>query len=569
MTAEKAHASESYSSFLGAPLPAFVVVQISNRLRFVCWLTLGMLVFFVPSFLFGTYNQTMKGRFPLADMGMLMGMVMAVVFSTLLLVLLRRERTSRQTVILSVLYENLMAFAIALHDGFWAYPEPYNPEPKVFWSCLWLLIYPVIVPYSPRTSIVSSLLSVGMVMLALASPLWIARESLPPAVVFKMALETHLVCALAAYLISRLINHLNWQLAKEKQKASYQLIKPLGEGSMGEVWLARHRVLRRPAAMKIIQRDRLLVADKATRQEVLQRFEREAQATALLYNPHSIVLYDFGTTEDGSFFYVMEALDGMDLQKFIRQFGPLPQHRVVYLLKQLAESLSEAHARGLIHRDLKPANVFVCRYGVETDFIKVLDFGMVKYQKEISETMHRLSRVAVSKNIELTTDGQLTGTPTYMAPEMIRGQHVDHRYDVYAFGGIAYYLLTGTRVFPEEGMESQLMAQLEQEPEPPSQRARMEFHPGLEGLILQCLRKKPEERPEGMEEIHRRLNHLIFPEEWTSENARAWWEMNLPERADSRASNSIASIPRDAKPPKSGAVEETLPTVLMVDHGEK
>lgn len=533
----RAKVSEALDTYLSASIPPFVINQITSRLRFVAWAVIIGTMFFLRSFFSGTYQQSMKGN-ALSDYSVFITLIITAAISFLVIFLLRVPRPSKEIIIISVVYENLMAFTIALHDGFWFYPTPYNPEPRLFWSCIWILAFPIIVPYSPRISLFSSLSSIVLIMGAIALPILVVPEQIPPKIVFRMVLETHLFCAVVAYFISRMLNHLNWQLANEKKKGSYQLIRQLGEGSMGQVWLAKHRMLHRPAAMKIIQQDRLHGASEEIRQEVITRFEREAQATARLHNQHSINIYDFGTMEDDSFFYVMEALNGTDLQQFVNRFGPLPEERVIYLMLQIAESLQEAHAIGLVHRDLKPANIFICRYGFQTDFIKVLDFGMVKYQEDLQETFQRMTKTQVSTNIELTTEGQLAGTPAYMAPEMIMGKKIDHRYDVYAFGCVAYFLLTGTRVFQGESLESQLYSHMEEKPKTPSERSGATFHPLLETLIMSCLKKNPNDRPANMDILIAELKAVPFADPWTPEKANLWWNefMPLQPSADTRPS---------------------------------
>jgi serine/threonine protein kinase len=207
----------------------------------------------------------------------------------------------------------------------------------------------------------------------------------------------------------------------------YQLVERLGEGGMGEVWRAKHRFLARPAAIKLM-RPEVLGGSSVERQSLSLLFEREAQATASMRSPHTIELYDFGVADDGAFYYVMEFLDGFDLQALIDRFGPIPPDRAVHLLKQVCHSLAEAHAEGLIHRDVKPANVYVCRHGREVDFVKVLDFGLVKSQND-----------ALGSDITLSRDHSVGGTPSFMPPEQVLGDRpLDGRSDIYAVGCLAY-----------------------------------------------------------------------------------------------------------------------------------
>src|SRR5258705_5986352 len=185
---------------------------------------------------------------------------------------------------------------------------------------------------------------------------------------------------------------------------SYELIERIGEGGMGEVWRARHRLLARPAAIKLIRSD-VLGASQRTREGIVRRFEREARDTATLGSTHTIDVYDFGVTEDGEFYYVMELLDGISLERFMQLYGPMEPRRVMYVLRQVLQSLGEAHGRGLVHRDVKPANILLCRLGPDDDFVKVLDFGLVKHFDASAATL-------------LTKEGAIAGTPAYMAPEI-------------------------------------------------------------------------------------------------------------------------------------------------------
>ena len=200
------------------------------------------------------------------------------------------------------------------------------------------------------------------------------------------------------------------EVVRARELGSYRLEERLGQGGMGEVWRARHRMLARPAAIKLIRRD-ALASDPASAEVAATRFEREAQVIASLQSPHTVELYDFGRTEDGALYYVMELLDGVDLDAFVRRFGPLPAERVVYLLCQACSSLAELHRRGLVHRDIKPANIYLCRRGIEHDVVKVLDFGLVK----------QLAPAELAKSRALTRTDAVAGTPDYMAPEMAMG----------------------------------------------------------------------------------------------------------------------------------------------------
>jgi serine/threonine-protein kinase len=289
---------------------------------------------------------------------------------------------------------------------------------------------------------------------------------------------------------------------------------------MGEVWRARHRLLVRPAAVKLIRRDALSGSSQADPERVLRRFEREAQATAQLRSPHSVQLYDFGFSRDGGFFYVMELLDGITLETLVQRFGPLPAERTVFLLRQVCQSLEEAHYRGLLHRDIKPANIFCCRQGLQHDFVKVLDFGLVKAFGDLE----------AGSPTRLTADGAVTGTPAYMAPEAVLGdEELGPAADLYAIGCVAYWLLTGQVVFDAPSPVKLALLHMEKTPEPPSRATELPIPEALDRLVLDLLAKKPSERPPGAAEVIERLDAIPFPEPWTAARARAWWRKHLPE----------------------------------------
>ncbi len=222
---------------------------------------------------------------------------------------------------------------------------------------------------------------------------------------------------------------------RARDLGSYRLVEPLGSGGMGEVWRAEHVMLARPAAIKLIRTS----GSAAPSREVQKRFEREARATARLSSPHTVQVFDYGTTDEGTFYYVMELLDGFDLDTLVKNFGPVPPERAIYLLRQACDSLAEAHARGLIHRDIKPANIYVCRYGIEVDFIKLLDFGLVKSAGAMD-----------AADGTLTAVGTIAGTPGYMSPEMALGKNVGPEADIYSLGCVGYWLLTGRPVFERD-----------------------------------------------------------------------------------------------------------------------
>jgi serine/threonine-protein kinase len=274
---------------------------------------------------------------------------------------------------------------------------------------------------------------------------------------------------------------------------------------------------------------------------LLRRFEREAQATASLNSPHTIQLFDFGVTGDGAFYYVMELLAGRDLETLVKEFGPVPADRAIFLLRQVCHSLADAHARGMVHRDIKPANIYVCRMGLEYDFVKVLDFGLVKLRHRDAGT-----------DTMLTVDHTTTGTPAYMAPEIIMGESdVDPRADVYALGCVAYYLLTGSLVFDADAPMKMLLQHVHERPVPPSARTELPIPRVLDDLVLRCLEKDPDKRPQSAEALFHLCMGCNTDEAWSQQSAHRWWTTHLPELtgplaspepADDAARRAVAAV---------------------------
>jgi serine/threonine-protein kinase len=275
-------------------------------------------------------------------------------------------------------------------------------------------------------------------------------------------------------------------------------------------------MLARPAAIKLI-RPEALGGRLEKQQQAVNRFEREARATAALQSVHTIDIYDFGITDRGAFYYVMELLDGMDMEVFIKRFGPLPASRTIDLLRQACHSLQEAHAQGLIHRDIKPANLYICRLGPDYDFVKVLDFGLVISSPGSMEEMTRLTQA-----------GAACGTPDYMPPEAALGKKVDARADIYALGCVGYWLLTGCPVFEGDSPVAVLLDHVRTEPVPPSHRTEIEVPEDLEEVILTCLAKDAAARPQSAGELADKLAACNAATDWDADQASQWWNLHLP-----------------------------------------
>ncbi|HEX7778824.1 MAG TPA: serine/threonine-protein kinase [Vicinamibacterales bacterium] len=410
------------------------------------------------------------------------------------------------------------AFGISMAE-FWR-GLPRVIQPTVFlgvpWECVWILIIPLVAPNLPKKILIVSLLeaSTGPLVLWYAAAVRgenVSNSAISLATYF---LFTTYLCAGIAYVTSRFVFLYGMRLKRAREIGSYELVSRLGEGGMGEVWVARHRMLARPAAMKLI-RPELLGTDLRNRDRAVARFRREAKSTAALGSTHTVDIYDFGLTEEGSFFYVMELLDGLSLETLVRRFGPVSPARAVYLLRQVCHSLGEAHAAGLIHRDVKPANIFACRLGPDLDHVKVLDFGLVKHIDP--------------QEMTLTAEYSTAGTPAYMAPEMALGQpDIDSRADLYAVGCVAYWLLTGEPVFEGDTPMATLIAQVQATPVAPSLRSETDVPQALDEVILSCLAKDPADRPQTAEELARRFAASVPEGSWRREDAREWWLRHHP-----------------------------------------
>jgi eukaryotic-like serine/threonine-protein kinase len=390
-------------------------------------------------------------------------------------------------------------------------PSTDTPAPAVSWIGVAVLLFAAVVPSTPLKTLLTGVIAVSMNPLAMAiakaSGGW-QYESYGD--LLRMHYWDYLVVGVAV-VISQVVTQLGQQVTRAREMGSYQLGELLGQGGMGEVYRATHRMLARPAAIKLIRPEMIGEANGPGAALAVKRFRLEAQKAANLRSPHTVEVYDFGVTTDETLYFVMELLDGMTLDALVRDHGPQPANRVVHILRQVCASLQEAHTAGLMHRDIKPANIHIGRLGLSHDFVKVLDFGLVK------------SVESASRETSLATGIGITpGTPDYMAPEMILGERIDHRVDIYAVGCVAYYLLTGKSCFESASVMHVIARHLNEAPLPPSQRARNPVPPALEQLVLACLAKRPEQRPQSAAELSRALGAIdLVP--WDEEQAAEWW----------------------------------------------
>jgi serine/threonine-protein kinase len=372
-----------------------------------------------------------------------------------------------------------------------------------------LMIYGTLIPNSPAVAarvlvmiFVSAVVTVFLVGLDPESAPIVAKLSAAEEAGSNI-LFVGLGTALAIY-SSFLLNGLRTKLHEARKFGQYQLVRKLGEGGMGAVYLAEHALLKRACALKLIK------PEVGTDPIALGRFEREVQSAARLAHPNTIEIYDYGHTDDGTFYYVMEYLRGLSLADLVHQAGPLPPGRLIYLFRQVCAGLTEAHGLGLVHRDLKPANVFVAVRGGESDVAKVLDFGLVKLTRGPGA-------------VDLTSETTVSGTPLYMAPEQTVGDRsLDARADIYALGVMMYYALTGEPPFRGENAFAVMMAHGRDPVVPPS-KIRPDVPADLEHVILVCLAKKREERYQGVQDLDAALAKCSSAADWDRAKADRWW----------------------------------------------
>jgi eukaryotic-like serine/threonine-protein kinase len=429
-----------------------------------------------------------------------------------------------------LVFEVLVAFAISVAET--AVPisrhGPVFAIPKV---ALWIAVVGLLIPNKPKTKLAVAFISASMWPLAYALNLHL--QGYEPLDLKRLIVWLHVpyLMAFVTYALAKRIYVMETAAQKARDLGSYNLVSLIGSGGMGEVWRARHRMLASEAAIKLIRNDLMTGKPGYQLESTRRRFKREAQAIASLQSPHTVYLFDFGVSRDGSFYYVMELLDGISLQMLVEKYGPQPASRLVHFLRQVCESLEEAHRKGLVHRDIKPSNIFACNVGIVYDFMKVLDFGLVKNMSP-KEALH------------LTAEGSSAGTPAYMAPEIAMGEEIiDGRVDIYGLGCVAYFLLTGAPVFEEKTATATALAHVQKEPLPPSKHSEMEIPAQLDRIILSCLAKKPEDRPQTAQELSRLLAACGVPE-WTQENAYEWWQAYLPESSAYRMARRL----QDAEP---------------------
>jgi serine/threonine-protein kinase len=485
-------------------MPAELLRQAARRLRLAA---IGVALFFAGSILLNNLVEALGWHaFANSALRNVVAAVMVAVSTGMVWLTHSGRLTPRRLLSVSLGYEVIVALAASISDHL----EPYivtGPFATIPWLSLWIVIFPLFVPASPRWALVAGFASASTWPLVYFVGQALGNPPVPLQVVAMDSLENYIAAGLAMF--STVV------IRRLQELGCYQLVEKLDHGGMGEIWRARHRMLARPVAVKLIRPELMGAKSPAEAATLVGRFQREAEATAALHSAHTVELHDFGVTPEGTFYYVMELLEGLDLETLVRRFGPVPPERAIHLLVQACDSLAEAHAVGLVHRDVKPANIISCHWGLKWDFVKVLDFGLVKAIWSMGE------------EAQLSSEGMITGTPAYIAPEAaLGGRAIDARVDLYGLGCVAYWLLTGERLFVGRTPVEVLLHHVKTPPIPPSERVGREIPSDLEALVLMCLAKEPGERPPSAEWLATRLVECESAVLWTPERARVWWEQN-------------------------------------------
>jgi serine/threonine-protein kinase len=503
-------------------LPDDPLVEGTRRLRILA--LLFAFVFFMANFFPALVAQGWAGSVFADISGWAPGVVSIAVALVVVWLTTRPAISPRTLMNVGVVFEIVGSFGIAMAQYWGVYRglEYHTDHLEIIglsWVAAWMLLFTIVVPMHPRRALLAAIASASSVPIVMALTMRYGGTTiaLPPLVFFLGMVLPYILIVIMAYAGARVVYRLGADVTRARDLGSYRLVNRLGHGGMGEVWRAEHRMLARPAAIKLVLPDMLGDTAGEGPEVILKRFEREAQATAQMHSPHTISVYDFGISGEGTFYYVMELLDGFDLESFVRQFGPVPAERVIHFLRQACDSLGEAHEAGLIHRDVKPANMFVCRYGRQVDFIKVLDFGLVKPRHATGES-----------DLNLTAENIQGGTPAYIAPEQVLTGSVDARTDVYCLGCVAYWLLTGQLVFRGETALQTLIHHVQTQPVPPSHRTELEIPASLDDAILSCLEKDPDKRPQNVDVLSELLGSCTMRAPWTKERAREWWDLHQP-----------------------------------------
>lgn len=389
-----------------------------------------------------------------------------------------------------------------------------------------IVIYGTLIP-NPFRRCVLAVASIATIPMVVAASVGWRNPAIPSEDLLSYLVQMSILLGIAGFTAvygSSKMSELRQEVFVARKLGQYQLKKVLGHGGMGDVYLAEHQMLRRPCVLKVIRPERALDA------VAISMFEREVCSMARLTHPNTVEVYDYGRTNDGTFYYTMEYLEGLTLQQIVSRYGPVPPARVIYLLRQICDALREAHDMGLIHRDIKPSNIMVCRRGGMDDVAKLLDFGLVRAPELAADAANGFREAVIM------------GTPHYMPPEQSTGmENVDERGDVYSLGCVAYFLLSGHPPYEEIGKMSLIDSLLPAEPVPIN-RYEPDVPADLVKVVSRCMRRQISQRFLTVEMLAQSLDECSCAGEWNSRLATVWWnrvrdEANGP--LDLRDSSSI------------------------------
>jgi eukaryotic-like serine/threonine-protein kinase len=507
-------------------IPSDLERESVRRLRILCT-TLLFVGLFIAALGFGLGIPAQRIKAPLDA-----GVLTLVLFSTVAFIIaLRSVRLAPRSLLrLGGGYQLFLAYSVAFLANGVSWPGAL----RAGWppTAVIAFLFAILVPMAPMKALFQSSLTVAMDPLAKLTLLAMGYSELSRTA-WIVGVLPGLGAIVLAVVASQVIYGLGVSLGEAREMGSYVLTRRLGQGGMGEVWEAQHRLLVRRAAIKFIRRPETVGAHAGADVEKKRQtqFEHEAHATATLRSPHSISVYDYGIARDGTFFYVMELLNGVDLETLVHRHGPQPPSRVVNILLQVCLSLEDAHERGLIHRDVKPGNIFLARLGPHVDFVKVLDFGLAAWADEARADVER----------QQGRQG-MVGTPAFVAPEQAMGLEVDGRADLYSLGCVGYWLLTGRLVFEAPTAVEVVARHLLKEP-PPMESPSVPL--SLQAVVLRCLAKAPDQRFASARAMRTALLELDVPP-WTDDDAQAWWSEQTKTRRAHTSGEAVLTDRRQA-----------------------
>lgn len=538
--------SRSRSSGTSHGLPDDLIDQLAHRLALICFVFAG--VFFAADFVTLLIFSLDPWAALASDPGRKIPGAVSILISLAIGLAVRSGRVPRERVVdAALLFCTAGSYGIAFAQ-YWRLFQGQEIDLQVMtafglgWSAVWSVSFAALVP-APLAKLIGAVM-VSVMAVPVVLGISVATGQTPALLGNPMFMGVvsfqYLLVGFNALWVGRTVYRLGTEVRKARELGSYRLIERIGAGGMGEVWRAEHRMLASAAAVKVIRVEALRSTSESA-DNARSRFRREASATAELRSPNTVELYDYGQAADGTLFYVMELLDGMNLESLVERHGPLPDGRVLSLLRQACRSLEEAHAKNLLHRDIKPANLFACRKGTTCDVVKVLDFGLVR-------------RAGPSKDSTLlTVEGAIAGTPAYLSPEAILGEReLDARSDLYALGCVGYWLLTGTRPFDHGSKMKTLIAHVNEAPEPPSKRCEVPISADLEATVLRLLAKEPSARPQSASALRHELAGCQAEKPWSEDDAEAWWALHRP--SPTLLDEHLANADTEAPYPETSAV---------------